>query len=261
MQSPGDKAKTALQGKVAVITGAGSGVGKAMANAFAKNGSAVVLVDVISNRVEEVVNQLKDVGPGVKGLTIDLSQASGPVRMIDEAEKVFGHVDILCNNAGIMDSVMPVAETSDEAWDRVMDINLNAVFRASRRVIPSMLKTGGGSIVNTSSVAGLFGGVAGAAYTTSKHALMGLTKSIASYYGPLGIRCNAMVLGGVNTNIGMGSSAPDQRGVEHLMKVSGLIPRMAEPSEIAELALFLVSDRSSYINGSCIVIDGGWTVL
>jgi NAD(P)-dependent dehydrogenase (short-subunit alcohol dehydrogenase family) len=251
----------ALRGKVAVITGAGSGVGRAMANVFAKNGAAVVLVDLIPNRVEEIANELRDVGTGIKGLTIDLSGAEGPVRMIDEAEKAFGRVDILCNNAGIMDGVMPVAETSDEAWNKVMDVNLNAAFRASRRVIPSMLRSGGGSIVNTSSVAGLFGGVAGAAYTTSKHALIGLTKSIASYYGPLGIRCNAMVLGGVKTNIGLGSVAPDKRGMDHLTKVAGLIPRMAEPSEIAELALFLVSNKSSYINGSCIVIDGGWTVL
>jgi NAD(P)-dependent dehydrogenase (short-subunit alcohol dehydrogenase family) len=261
MKSEVDKSKVALRGKVAVISGAGSGVGRAVANVFAKNGAAVVVVDIIENRVDEVAKELEEFGNGVKGLTIDLSRAEGPVRMIDEAEKTFGHVDILCNNAGIMDGVMPVAETSDEAWNRIMDLNLNAVFRATRRVIPTMLRTGSGSIVNTASVAGLFGGLAGAAYTTSKHALIGLTKSTASYYGPMGIRCNAMVLGGVNTNIGLGSAAPDKRGIDHLTKVAGLIPRMAEPNEIAQLALFLVSDGSSYINGSCIVIDGGWTVL
>ena len=124
-----------------------------------------------------------------------------------------------------------------------------------------MLKAGGGAIINTASVAGLFGGVAGAAYTVSKHGLIGLTKSIAAHYGPQGIRCNAMVLGGVNTNIGVGSKAPNVLGMAHLNKVAGLIPRMAEPAEIAELALFLASKNSSYVNGSCIVIDGGWTVL
>ena len=170
-------------------------------------------------------------------------------------------MDILHNNAGIMDGVRPVAETPDELWEKVMNININAPFRASRRVIPSMLKQGGGVIINTTSVAGLFGGVAGAAYTVSKHALIGLTQNIAAFYGTKGIRCNAMALGGVNTNIGVGSGQPSAMGMEQLNKVAAMIPRMAEPSEIAELALFLASAKSSYVNGSCIVIDGGWTVF
>lgn len=181
--------------------------------------------------------------------------------MIDEALESYGRVDILCNNAGIMDGARPVADTPDEVWDKVMNVNVNAPFRASRRVIPAMLSQGGGVILNTASVAGLFGGMAGAAYTVSKHALIGLTRSIAAHYGTRGIRSNAMVLGAVQTNIGMGSAQPDPIGAEHLNKVASIMPRIADPKEIAELALFLASDRSSYVNGSCVVIDGGWTVL
>ena len=251
-----------LDGKVAVITGAGSGVGRAMANLFAENGASVLIVDVIQERVDEVVKEAKGQATAtVEGMTIDLSLKESADKMVDQAEKTFGKVDVLCNNAGIMDGVRPVADTPDDVWEKVLNINLNAPFRSSRRAIPLMLKNGGGAIVNTASVAGVVGGVAGAAYTVSKHGLIGLTRSIAAHYGAQGIRCNAMVLGGVNTNIGVGGEAPDPKGMEHLMKAMATLPRTAQPAEIAELGLFLASGKSSYMNGSCVVIDGGWTVL
>lgn len=251
-----------LDGNVAVITGAGSGVGRAMANLFAGNGASILVVDVVQPRVEQVVQEARAKTDGrVEGMTVDLSTLDGPDRMIDFAQKTFGRVDILCNNAGIMDGVLPVAETSDEVWERVLAVNLDAPFRASRRAIPQMLSGGGGVIINTASVAGLYGGFAGAAYTVSKHALIGLTRSIAAHYGSRGIRCNAMVLGGVNTNIGVGSAAPDPKGMEHLTKAMATLPRMGEPAEVAELALFLASGKSSFVNGSCVVIDAGWTVF
>jgi len=250
-----------LEGKTAIITGSGSGVGRATANLFAKNGAAVVVVDLLPDRVNQVVAEVKAAGGKATGMVMDLSVRTEVDRMVDETLKSTGRVDILHNNAGIMDGVRPAAETPDEVWEKVMDINLNAPFRASRRVIPSMLKQGGGVIINTTSVAGLFGGVAGAAYTVSKHGLIGLTRNIAAFYGTKGIRCNAMALGAVNTNIGVGSGQPSAMGMEQLNKVAAMIPRMAEPAEIAELALFLASPKSSYVNGSCVVIDGGWTVF
>lgn len=256
-----EKSARALEGKVALITGSGSGVGRATANLFAKNGSSVIVVDLLPDRVNQVVAEIKASGGKATGMAMDLSVKSEVDRMVDEALKQSGRVDILCNNAGIMDGVRPVADTTDEVWEKVMSVNLNAPFFASRRVIPSMLKQGGGVIINTSSVAGFFGGVAGAAYTVSKHGLIGLTRNIAAFYGSKGIRCNAMVLGGVNTNIGLGSGQPNATGMEQLGKVAAMIPRTAEPSEIAELALFLASAKSSYVNGSCVVIDGGWTVF
>lgn len=250
-----------LDGKAAIITGAGSGVGRAMANLFAENGAAILVVDVLPERVDEVVKELRGkTGARVEGMVIDLSLKESADKMVDHAAETFGKVDVLCNNAGIMDAVRPVADTPDDVWEKVLNINLDAPFRASRRVIPMMLKNGGGAIINTASVAGFFGGAAGAAYTTSKHGLIGLTRSIAAHYGKEGIRCNAMVLGAVNTNIGVGG-APDQKGMEHLTKAMATLPRVGEPKEIAELALFLASGRSSYINGSCVTIDGGWTLL
>lgn len=261
MEAQTTKRGTTLKAKVAVITGAGSGVGKAMAELFSENGSTIEVVDVVPERVRDVVATIKSAGFEASGAVMDLSAKGEPERMIDEAMKSFGRVDILCNNAGIMDGVRPAADTPDEVWEKVMNTNLNAPFRASRRAIPIMLRQGGGVILNTASVAGLFGGMAGAAYTVSKHGLIGLTKSIAAHYGPGGIRCNAMVLGGVKTAIGVGSATPDPLGMGLLTKMASLIPRMAEPREIAELALFLASDKASYVNGSCAVIDGGWTIF
>jgi NAD(P)-dependent dehydrogenase (short-subunit alcohol dehydrogenase family) len=229
-----------------------------MANLFAQRGSNVTAVDVVASRVDEVVGEINRSGRKAMGMVRDLSVTSEPEAMINEVVKKQGRIDILCNNAGIMDAAKPVAETGDDLWDRVLNINLNAAFRASRRVIPAMIDRGGGVILNTASVAGLFGGRAGAAYTVSKHGLIGLTKSIAVSYGSKGIRCNAMVLGAVKTAIGLGGD-PSPLGLENLQKTMATMPRMAEPMEIAKLALFLVSDESSFVNGSCVTIDAGWT--
>jgi NAD(P)-dependent dehydrogenase (short-subunit alcohol dehydrogenase family) len=229
-----------------------------MANLFVEQGSKVIAVDVIPSRVEEVVREIGRIQQRGTGMVRDLSKAQEPEAMIDEVVKKQGKIDILCNNAGIMDAAKPVAETNDELWDRVLSINLNAAFKASRRVIPVMIDRGGGVILNTASVAGLSGGRAGAAYTVSKHGLIGLTKSIAASYAGKGIRCNAMVLGAVKTAIGLGGE-PSPLGLENLNKTMATMPRMAEPREIANLALFLVSDESTFVNGSCVTIDGGWT--
>jgi NAD(P)-dependent dehydrogenase (short-subunit alcohol dehydrogenase family) len=249
-----------LEDRVGLITGAGSGVGREMAKLFAERGCKVVVVDVIPERVNQVVSEIGTSGGKATGMVLDLSLESEVERMVEDSFSAYGKIDILCNNAGIMDGVKPVAETSDELWEGVLNINLNAPFWASRRVIPIMLKQGNGIILNTASVAGVFGGKAGAAYTVSKHGLIGLTKSIAASYGAKGIRCNAMVLGAVQTAIGVGSKEPSPLGMDILNKTAALIPRMAEPKEIAQLALFLASDDSSYLNGSCVVADGGWTI-
>lgn len=253
--------KPKLDGKVSLITGAGSGVGRAMANLFSKNGSKVIVVDVIPERVKQVVSEI---GSSVAtGMLRDLSRKSEVEKMIDDTLSSEGRIDILCNNAGVMDGVMPVAEVSDDLWERVLNLNLNAPFWATRRVIPKMLEQrGGGVIINTASVASFSGGKSGTPYAVSKHGLIGLTRSTAVFYGDKGIRCNAMVLGGVETAIGLGSSTPNTAGVDLLMKKGAVtMPRMGKPDEVANLALFLASEESSFVNGSCIVIDAGWSAF
>jgi NAD(P)-dependent dehydrogenase (short-subunit alcohol dehydrogenase family) len=252
--------KSKLDGKISVITGAGSGVGKAIAKLFSEHGSKVIVVDVIPQRVKEVVSEI---GTSMAvGMVHDLSQQAEVEKMIDDTLASQGKIDILCNNAGIMDGVMPVAEVSDELWQRVLNINLNAPFWATRRAIPKMVEQGHGVIINTASVAGFFGGKAGTPYTVSKHGLVGLTRSTAVFYGDKGIRCNAMVLGGVETAIGLGTSAPNPAGIDLLMK-KGVVamPRAGKPEEVANLALFLASEESSFVNGSCIFTDAGWSAF
>lgn len=250
-----------LSGKIALVTGAGSGIGRAMAELFAANGCEVAAVDLIPERVNETTSRISGAGGNARGYVRDLSQMNQVDTMVDECILNHGRIDILCNNAGIMDGVKPVTETTDELWNRVIDINLNAPFHASRKVIPTMISRKSGVILNTSSIAGLFGGRAGAAYTVSKHALMGLTKSIAASYGNSGVRCNAMVCGAVQTAIGLGSKEPSQIGMAMMQKTATAMPRLANPEEIAKLALFLVSEDAAYLNGSCVVIDNGWSVF
>lgn len=249
-----------LEDKVAIITGSGSGIGKAMAGLFCKEGAMVVVVDLVPERVDQTVSELKTIGCNVVGMKLDLTEPKNIDKMIDETKKEFDRIDILCNNAGIMDGMFSVVEVSEGLLNKVIEVNLIAPFRATRKVIPVMLEQRGGVILNTSSVAGLFGGRAGVAYTMSKHALIGLTKHVAAVYGVQGIRCNAMAPGGVETPMGVGVKEPSKVGMGVMEKLQPTRPPSATPLQIANVAIFLVSDESSYINGHIVVVDNGWTV-
>lgn len=249
-----------LKEKVAVITGAGSGMGKEMAKLFAAEGAAVVAADLVPAGVEQVVAEIREAGGTALAMVVDVSKVEAVEEMIDTAVSRFGRLDVLINNAGIMDKVTPVADVTDELWNRVLGVNLNGPFYACRKAIPIMLKQGGGTIINTASVAGVRGGAAGAAYTSSKHALVGLTKNIAGFYAKDGIRCNAICPGGVATAIGLGGQ-PHEVGLGRLMKMAETSPRTADPKEIATVALFLASADSSFVNGLALVADGGWTAI
>lgn len=246
--------------RCAIITGAGSGIGREMALLFANEGARVIAVDVIRERVEETAEMAGKNGRKIHTAVVDVTEKGAPERMISEAVNTYGRIDILCNNAGIMDGAVPVEETTDEHWNRVMGINLDAPFRTIRAAIPHMQKQAHGVILNTASVAGLFGGRAGVAYTVSKHGLIGLTRHTASFYGSQGIRCNAMALGAVSTNIGIGSREPNGKGMEIMGKTMPLMPEPASPQDIANVARFLVSDEAVFVNGAILVADGGWTV-
>jgi len=250
-----------LTGKVAVITGAGSGMGRAMANLFAEHGAKVVAADWHQEALDEVVAEVKAAGGDIVGVQGNVAVREDCERVIDTAVSAFGGLDILCNNAGVMDLFQGVAHVEDDLWRRVMGINVDGPMFLSRKAVPIMIERGGGSIINTASAAGIGGGAAGAAYTASKHALVGLTRSTAYTYALQGIRCNAMACGAVETNI-MQSVDPtklDMEGAARYQAYQKLAPAYLKPLEVAQLALFLASDDSKHLNGAIIPIDGGWT--
>lgn len=250
-----------LEGKVAVITGAASGNGRAMIELFAKEGAKVVAADWHAEQLNTAVEEVRALGAeiiGVQGNVADRAQAEN---IIDTAYNTYGRVDVLCNNAGVMDLFQGVGELSDELWERVMSINIDGPMYLTRRVIPIMKAQGGGSIVNTGSLASIRGAAAGCAYTVSKHALIGLTVSTAWRYALDGIRCNAMALGAVATNImqSVDQSRLDLEGLGRLQAVHALSPATLNPQDVADLALFLASDDSRRVNGAVIPLDAGWS--
>lgn len=246
-----------LENKTAIITGGASGMGRAIARLFAQEGASVIVADLKQNEIDVVVNEISASGGKAKGVVCNVSKESDIKAMIELAIKN-GSIDVLVNNAGVMDDFVPVHEVTDELWSKVMAVNVNGPFYACRLAIPHMLKQGSGSIINITSVGGLFGSRAGTAYTASKHAVVGLTKNIGFMYALKGIRCNAIAPGGVNTNIGK-DMKPNAFGAERCMTGAGVMPRMGEAEEIAKTALFLASNDSSFVNGAVVTADGGWT--
>ena len=249
-----------LENKVALITGVGSGMGEATANLFAAEGAKIVGADINQEAIDRVIGDIQKNGGTAIGVKADVSKLEDVENMVNVGIKEYGSLDILFNNAGIMDNFVPVAELPDELWNRVFSINLTGPFWACRAVLKIMLKQGKGVIINNASVGGLFGVRGGAAYVASKHALIGLTKNIGAIYGDQGIRCVAIAPGGVKTNIGSTIDNPNKLGAEKMAK--GLGPAlMGNPEEIAALVLFLASEDASFINGTVIVADGGWTAF
>jgi NAD(P)-dependent dehydrogenase (short-subunit alcohol dehydrogenase family) len=253
-----NKNMKSLENKTVIITGAGSGMGKAMAMLFANEGASILVSDIKAERVDAIVKEITGKGSKATGVVSNIASEADAEKVVNSAIAQYGSLDVLVNNAGVMDDFTPVADVTDELWNKVMGVNLNGPFYTCRAAVKHMLKQGKGAIVNISSIGGLNGARAGAAYTASKHGLIGLTKNIGFMYGPKGIRCNAIAPGGVNTNIMEGSN-PNKFGMERMNTGTGSNIRTAEPLEIAELALFLASDKASNVNGACIVADGGWT--
>ena len=247
-----------LENKVAVITGAGSGMGRAMAILFASEGAKVVAADINQANLESVVAEIKSKGGEAISVLVNIVNKGDVEEMIQAAIDTYGKLDILVNNAGIMDNVEPVGDLLDEQWERVINVNLRGPFMASRAAV-NVMKENGGVIVNNASVGGLFGARGGAAYVMSKHGLIGLTKNIASTYGREGgnIRANAIATGAVKTNIGSTMTAPNQLGLQAMGDTGP--QKRAEPMEVAKVALFLASDDSSFVNGAVVTADGGWT--
>lgn len=246
--------------QVALVTGAASGIGRALIQRFAAEGASVVAVDIVEAPLQTLVAELEQQGVRATACVADVSSDADVEAMLTAATSTYGRLDILCNNAGIMDLMTPAAEVPLDLWERVLAINLTGPFLACRRAIPLFLEQGGGSIVNTASEAGLRGGAAGTPYTVSKHGVVGLTRSIAFHYGERGIRCNAVCPGGVATAIGVGRGAPNEAGLGRVMPfVQASSPaRIAQPEELAAAIAFLASKEASYLNGAILPVDGGW---
>ncbi|OUM97194.1 MAG: 3-ketoacyl-ACP reductase [Thermobacillus sp. ZCTH02-B1] len=248
-----------LSGKVAIVTGAASGMGKAIAELFAQEGAKVVASDLNAEGVQAVVKGITEKGGTAIAVTANVAKEEDVQHLIDTAVKTYGTVDILINNAGIMDNFVPAAEITDELWERVFAVNTTGPMRTTRKVLPIFMEKKSGAIVNIASIGGLQGSRAGATYTASKHALIGFTKNVGFQYGEYGIRCNAIAPGGVETNIGTTMNNPSQFGMGKAMSGANNNPRSGKPEEIATIALFLASDDASFVNGAVIVADAGWT--
>jgi 3-oxoacyl-[acyl-carrier protein] reductase len=243
-----------LNGKVALITGAASGIGRAQAELFAREGAVVVAADLNRRVAEQVVSEIEAAGGSGLAVTMDVRDAGSVDAGVTAAVDKFTRIDILSNTAGVFDDYHQALDTTRELWDTVVGVNLTGVHLVTSAVLPVMLEGGGGTVVSIASGAGLVGGGGGAAYTSSKHAVIGYTRQLTAGYGRQGIRANAIAPGLIDT--------PMVAHISHTAETEAWMAnqpggRLGRPEDIAKAALFLVSDESDYIHGVTLPVDGG----
>lgn len=243
-----------LKDKVAIITGAASGMGKAEALRFASEGAKVVVADLNLEGAAEVVQEIKRNGGEGLAVKVNVTDPVDIENMVALATDTFGKIDILVNNAGIFDKYTNSLDTTEEQWDLIFNVNLKSVYKITNAVLPGMIQRGKGAIVNIASIAGLVAQMGGAAYTASKHGVIGYTKHLAAVYSSKGIKINAIAPGTIQTPL-----------TEEMLKTrpTNKIPldRFGLDYEVADLAVFLASDEAKFMNGSIVPIDGGYTVV
>ncbi|WP_226665268.1 SDR family oxidoreductase [Metabacillus litoralis] len=248
-----------LENKVSIITGAASGMGKAIAILYAKEGAKVVVSDINLEAANNTVEEIKSNGGEAIAVMANVAKEEDIQNLVDTAVETYGTLDILVNNAGIMDNFEPAGDIEDDKWERVFAINTTSVMRATRKALPIFIEKKNGVIINIASAGGLQGARAGAAYTASKHAVVGFTKNTGFMYAKKGIRCNAIAPGAVETNISSSMTGVNSFGMERIQPGLAINPRLGKPEDIATIALFLATDESSFVNGTVITGDAGWT--
>ena len=251
-----------LEGKSALITGGGGGIGRATALAFAREGARLAIADLNEQAAQETVAQVNAAGGQAMTLTGDVTDSATVQAMIRAVVAAYGRVDCAFNNAGIAGFQVDAGgkrthEWADESFDRMIGVNLKGVWLCMKHELPQMMAQGGGTIVNTGSIAGLIGLPTSSAYVAAKHGVLGLTKTAALEYAGDNIRVNAVCPGYIETN--MTADTMRRRGAEIMAKVP--FNRMGKPEEIAEMVVWLSSDRASYVSGACYNVDGGYMAI
>lgn len=250
-----------FEGKVAIVSGAASGIGRATAVAFARDGAEVTVGDVDFEGGEETVRLIKEAGSKAIFVSTNVAKAADVKAMVDQTIETFGGLDLAVNNAGIEGALAPTAEYEEDSFDKVISVNLKGVWLGMKYEIPRMLDRGGGAIVNTSSILGTVAFPTAAAYTASKHAVIGLTKVAALEYATENIRINAVCPGFIETPMVMDRGLVARENPEVLDQLLNLEPvkRLGKPEEVAEAILFLCSDAASFVDGHALLVDGAYT--